>query len=82
VDVRPKTEFAAGHLPHAKSAPLEELANHFVDLPKDKPILVYDRDPARCRKAVEQLNAAGFSASELSGGIAGWVKRKGDLEVK
>jgi rhodanese-related sulfurtransferase len=82
VDTRPKAQFAAGHLPHAKNAPLEELANDLINLPKDKQLLVYDRDPKRCKKAVDQLIAAGFNATELNGGIAGWVKRKGRLEVK
>jgi rhodanese-related sulfurtransferase len=51
-------------------------------MPKDKEILIYDRQGARSRQAFEKLKAAGFTVSELSGGLAGWVKRKLPLEVK
>lgn len=82
VDVRPAPAFEAGHLPGAHSAPLEELANHFIDFPRNEEILVYDRLSERSQKAYDALTAAGFKAEELSGGIAGWIKGKHRLEVK
>lgn len=82
VDVRPAAEYAAGHLPRAYSAPLEELEKHYIDFPKGKEILVYDRLSTRSQQAFDKLKAAGFQVSELSGGIAGWVKKKRPLEVK
>lgn len=81
LDVRPANEFSAGHLPHARSAPLEQLDTEMLRLPKASKILVYDLSAARSRQAAEKLTAAGFNVSELSGGLAGWVKRGNTLAI-
>ncbi len=39
IDVRPGSEFAAGHLPFARSMPLAELAQRLAELPRDKEIV-------------------------------------------
>ena len=82
VDVRSAEEFHAGHLPGAVSAPVEGLDAASARLPKDKELIVYDRQADRSRKAQQKLAAAGFRVEELLGGIAGWVKRRMPLEVK
>jgi rhodanese-related sulfurtransferase len=82
VDVRPASEFSAGHLPHARSVPLEQLDADILRLPKDIQILVYDRIPGRSHQALAKLMAAGFKATELSGGLIAWVKMKYPLETK
>jgi rhodanese-related sulfurtransferase len=82
IDTRTKLEFSAAHLPHALNAPLEELESHYIDMPKDKQLLIYDSKAQRSRKAYDKLKAAGFTVTELSGGIAGWARRKQPLEVK
>ena len=38
IDVRPEVEYAAGHLPYARSLPLAELKKRLQQLPKDKPV--------------------------------------------
>ena len=45
IDVRPEEEFAAGHLPYARSLPLSELRKRLKQLPKDKPVVAYCRGP-------------------------------------
>jgi rhodanese-related sulfurtransferase len=82
LDVRSAAEFSAGHVPHARSVPLERLDADMVRLPKGVQMLVYDRVPDRSRKALEKLTAAGFKVSELSGGLSAWVTRKLPLETK
>ena len=82
VDSRPATEFAAGHLPGAANAPLETLNEALARLPKDKEFIVYDREAGRSRTAVLRLEEAGFKASDLAGGVAGWIKARLPLEVK
>lgn len=82
LDVRPALEFSAGRLPGARNVPLEGLAAELNILPKDKAVLVYDRQAARSRKAAETLLENGFRVYELSGGLAGWARKKYTLEVK
>jgi rhodanese-related sulfurtransferase len=82
VDTRPAAEFAAGHLPGASNAPLETFNETLARLPKDKELIVYDREAGRSRTALLKLEEAGFKASDLAGGLAGWLKRRLPLEVK
>jgi rhodanese-related sulfurtransferase len=82
IDTRPALEYAAGHIPQARNVPLETLDTNIALLPKDKEILIYDRLESRSKLAVQKLTTAGLKASELSGGIAGWLSKGGSLEVK
>lgn len=74
IDVRPGDEFAAGHIPYAKSLPLAELKARLKQLPKDKEIVAYCRGP-HCLFAVEAvrlLKRHGFKASRLDDGVQEW----------
>jgi rhodanese-related sulfurtransferase/predicted transcriptional regulator len=74
IDVRPETEFAAGHLPYAQSLPLAELQKRLADLPRDKPVVAYCRGPfcLMAKEAVEFLQKEGFQAIRLEDGVAEW----------
>jgi rhodanese-related sulfurtransferase len=74
LDVRPREEFEAGHLPGAVSAPLEELAEHLRRLPRHLQIVVYCRGPycAYSHAAVELLRKRGFRATRLEDGLPEW----------
>jgi hypothetical protein len=41
VDVRSLGEFNTGHLPKAKSIPLEELPRRLAEIPRDIPVVLY-----------------------------------------
>ena len=82
LDVRPASEFTAGHLPEARSVPLEGLDSSLAHLTKDQDILVYDRRSDRSQQATQKLMNAGFKTFELSGGLAEWIKKGRRLEVK
>ena len=82
IDVRPAREFAAGHLPKARNLPLEQLEAELSGLPKQHKLIVYDRDHRRAGKAATILSTNGFDVDELPGGINGWLRSKGALEVK
>lgn len=74
IDVRPAEEYAAGHLPRARSIPLAELRTRLRELPKDKPIVAYCRGPF-CRmsgEAVALLRKRGYRAAKLADGVAEW----------
>ncbi|OGA97085.1 MAG: ArsR family transcriptional regulator, partial [Burkholderiales bacterium RIFCSPHIGHO2_12_FULL_61_11] len=45
LDVRPSAEFEYGHLPHARSMPLDELKARLGELPTDRPVVAYCRGP-------------------------------------
>jgi rhodanese-related sulfurtransferase len=74
LDVRPSAEYAAGHLPHARSLPLEELKKRLAELPKDTPVVAYCRGPfcLMAKDAVELLRRKGYRAFHLTDGVAEW----------
>jgi len=84
LDVRPASEFEAGHLPLAWSIPLDELEARLSELPRDKIILTYRRSPfcIGSIKAVKLLQKAGFRAKRLREGVAEWRATGRTLEVK
>lgn len=77
LDVRPADEFAAAHLPHARSVPLPELKKRLADLPQDTPIVAYCRGPfcLMAPEAVALLRGKGYRAFHLSDGVAEWRAR-------
>jgi rhodanese-related sulfurtransferase/biotin operon repressor len=74
LDIRPASEFEAGHLPLARSIPFDELEDRLRELPRDKIILIYRRSPfcIGSVKAVQLLQKAGFRAKRLREGVAEW----------
>ncbi|UJW29954.1 metalloregulator ArsR/SmtB family transcription factor [Saccharothrix sp. AJ9571] len=81
IDVRPREEYAAGHIPGAVSIPLEDLAERLAELPLDQEIVAYCRG-AYCvfaHDAVRLLIAAGRPARRLADGMLEW--RLADLPV-
>ncbi|GAA4410338.1 metalloregulator ArsR/SmtB family transcription factor [Fodinibacter luteus] len=74
LDVRPTTEYAAGHIPGAVSVPLEELEHRLGDLPPHVEIVAYCRG-AYCvlaHDAVDQLTSTGRTARRLHEGMLEW----------
>lgn len=81
LDVRPREEYAAGHIPGAVSIPLDELADRLAELPDDGRIVAYCRG-AYCvmaHDAVRLLAAHGRAATRLRDGMLEW--RLADLPV-
>jgi rhodanese-related sulfurtransferase/DNA-binding transcriptional ArsR family regulator len=81
LDVRPRAEYAAGHIPGAVSIPLDELADRLAELPDDGSIVAYCRG-AYCvlaHDAVRLLAAHGRPATRLAEGMLEW--RLADLPV-
>lgn len=74
LDVRPEDEFAAGHLPYARSLPIAELRHKLSTLPRRKDIVAYCRGPycVLSHAAVEFLRQRGFRATRLDDGVPEW----------
>ena len=77
LDVRPGDEFAAAHLPHARSLPVDELKKRLAELPQDVPVVAYCRGPfcVMAKTAVELLRKKGYRAFHLTDGVAEWRAR-------
>ena len=74
VDVRVPEEYAAGHLPGARSVPLAELRSRLGELPRDREVVAYCRGPycVLAIEAVRVLREEGFSALRLETGPPDW----------
>ena len=74
VDVRPASEFAAGHVDGAINIPVADLADRMATLPADATIVAYCRGPycVMAATAVARLRDAGHPAVRLAGGFPQW----------
>jgi rhodanese-related sulfurtransferase len=77
VDVRPREEYVAAHLPGAISVPLSDLAQRAGELRKRRDIVAYCRGPycVMALDAVDLLRRKGFRAHRLEHGVAEWRAR-------
>jgi rhodanese-related sulfurtransferase len=74
IDVRPVEEFAAGHIPKARSIPVNELKRRLAELPRTRQIVAYCRGPycVQSDEAVSLLRRQGFKARRLEAGLPDW----------
>lgn len=74
VDLRPTSEYDAGHLPEARSIPFADLEEHLEDLPSDVPIMAYCRGQycVMGMRGADMLRAHGLEVERLPFGIADW----------
>lgn len=74
IDVRPREEYRAGHIPGALSIPLGELDKRLSELPARKEIVAYCRGPycVMAYEAVARLRARGRRARRLTDGFPEW----------
>jgi rhodanese-related sulfurtransferase len=74
IDVRPREEYAAGHIPGALSLPLQALERGDKALPRRREIVAYCRGPycVYATQAVVLLRKRGHRARRLVEGLPGW----------
>jgi rhodanese-related sulfurtransferase len=81
IDVRPSNEFSAGHIKGASNVALERLPGDIPAVEKEKKLVIYDRQSVKSAKAAALLVQNGFTAFELTGGLAIWAALGYPVEV-
>lgn len=84
IDVRPRAEFAAGHIAGARSMPLDQLAAALETIPREVEIVAYCRGPycALADDAVRLLRRHGRAARRLAGGFPEWRRDQLPIEME
>ena len=77
IDVRPREEYVAAHIPGAISVPLADLGRRAGELRKRRDIVAYCRGPycVMALDAVDLLRRKGFRAHRLEHGVPEWRAR-------
>jgi len=73
LDVREDDEWAAGHAPGAVHIPLAAVADSLDDVPEGSPVYVVCRSGGRSARAAAYLNANGWEAVNVVGGMSAWA---------
>ena len=75
LDVRPREEFDAGHIPDAVNVPLEELEQNLDEFSPDQEVVAYCRGPhcILAYEAVARLREKGLKARRLADGYPEWM---------
>lgn len=74
IDVRPRDEYRAGHIPGALSLPVDELKRRLREIPKSREVVAYCRGPycVYSVEAVEVLRKRGYTARRADEGFPAW----------
>ena len=74
LDVRPGVEYQSGHIPEARSIPIDELETRLGELSRDQEIIAYCRGPycVFADEAVTLLQKHGYRARRLVEGLPDW----------
>lgn len=73
LDVRENDEWAAGHAPDAVHVPMSELTGRLADVPQGEPLYVICRSGGRSERVTQYLNANGWEAVNVAGGMSVWA---------
>ena len=74
VDVRSQEDYNRNTIPYAVNIPMEEFRNGLPDLDKAKPIYVLCHTGEKSETIVEQLEEAGYDATNISGGYRAFLR--------
>ena len=82
IDVRPESEFRAGHIAGAINIPIDFLPKHLNTLPQDQEIIAYCRGPycLFAVEAIEQIRHQGLRARRLEEGYPEWKAERLPVE--
>jgi rhodanese-related sulfurtransferase len=72
LDVREDDEWAAGHIDGATHIAMGEIPSRLDDLPEGDPLYVTCRGGGRSARVTAWLNANGYDAVNVAGGMGAW----------
>ncbi|MBF6557942.1 MAG: metalloregulator ArsR/SmtB family transcription factor [Acidimicrobiales bacterium] len=83
IDVRPRAEYTAGHIPGARSVPPDEVRRRLRTIPKDGEIVAYCRGPfcVYADDVVRDLQRRGVRARRLEDGFPEWKRAGHEIAV-
>ena len=77
IDIRTPAEFAAGHIPDAIHAPLDQIEDFAAQVGPEDDLLLYCQAGGRTVQAYHRLKGALYGRlSLLEGGYEGWLERR------
>ncbi len=74
LDVRQPEEYRSERIQGAKLIPLGELEKRMHELPKNQEIICICRSGNRSGTAARRLTEAGYTVSNLNGGMIAWIR--------
>jgi rhodanese-related sulfurtransferase/DNA-binding transcriptional ArsR family regulator len=74
LDLRPREEYEAGHIPAAVSIPLDDLEDRLAVLPREAEIVAYCRGPycVMAPRGIAILRRHGYRVRRLEDGVGEW----------
>jgi hydroxyacylglutathione hydrolase len=82
LDVRSRSEHAAGHVPGATRIPAGSVMWRLDEIPRDRPVVLYCQSGARSAVVASALRAAGYEGvHELEGSYEGWERHQQEEPV-
>jgi rhodanese-related sulfurtransferase len=73
VDVREPYEYDEGHVPGARSMPMNTIPDHRDELPRDRTVYLVCAVGARSMQVARYLDQLGFDVRNVEGGTSEWI---------
>jgi rhodanese-related sulfurtransferase len=75
IDLRPPEAFRSGHLPRARSLPLDEVRRREAEIPRTGRVVLYASTAEEAAAVYQALREAGHrNVMVLAGGLPAWIR--------
>jgi rhodanese-related sulfurtransferase len=73
VDVREPYEYDEGHVPGARSMPMNTIPDRYDELPRDRTVYLVCAVGVRSMQVARYLDQLGFDVRNVEGGTSEWI---------